>query len=75
MIRWINALLVLLFVGSAGFGYWGIFTQSGRAAYDEMAGIIPFWSICVSLITVSLIVIINMTRYIRKIRSGNGTNS
>jgi hypothetical protein len=26
----------------AGFAYWGIFTVTGRRAYDEMAGVIPY---------------------------------
>ena len=34
-------ILLLLFVACEVFGYWGLNTVSGRAAFDEMAGIIP----------------------------------
>ncbi|MEM7300929.1 MAG: hypothetical protein AAF468_07580 [Pseudomonadota bacterium] len=26
------------------FGYWGLETQSGRATFDEMDGLIPFFA-------------------------------
>ena len=34
-------ILLLLFVACEAFGYWGLNTVSGRAAFDEMAGIVP----------------------------------
>ena len=39
-------LVIALFVVGAGlivYGWWGIFTTSGRKKYDEMAGLIPFY--------------------------------
>ena len=33
--------LLLLALGLAGFGAWGTGTAAGRAAYDEMAGVVP----------------------------------
>jgi hypothetical protein len=38
--RWATALLAAGFAG-AGFGWWGLFTPSGRRSFDEMDGIIP----------------------------------
>lgn len=35
------ALLVAAALGCFGFGYWGLHTVAGRAAFDEMAGMIP----------------------------------
>lgn len=32
----------------AGFGVWGLFTETGNRAYDEMAGIIPTYSLFIS---------------------------
>ena len=35
--------VLLLGVALMVFGWWGIFTASGQRAYDEMAGMIPFY--------------------------------
>lgn len=35
------AILVGLGIALLAFGYWGLETESGRHAYDEMDGIIP----------------------------------
>ena len=38
-------IAVLLGFAAGGFGYWGTFTSNGRRSFDEMAGIIPFFSL------------------------------
>ena len=30
------------------FGYWGMFTQSGNHHHEEMAGIVPFFSLVIA---------------------------
>lgn len=55
------AILFVLGVLSALFGYWGMSTESGRRHFDEMAGMIPFGA-CVlggafGLTAVALVVI------------------
>jgi len=73
LIRGLNIILLVLFVGSGVFGYWGLFTETGRNDYDEMAGIIPFWSLCISLISISLVVIINVSRFVLRQRRKDRT--
>ena len=34
----------------AGFGYWGEYTISGHEHFEEMAGMIPFFSILISVV-------------------------
>jgi hypothetical protein len=36
--------LVAIGVALLVFGWWGIYTPAGRRAYDEMAGMIPFFA-------------------------------
>ena len=37
-------ILSVLGIAALCFGAWGRFTESGRSNYDEMAGMIPFFS-------------------------------
>ena len=37
-------VLVALAVPLLAFGWWGMNTAAGQRAYDEMAGMIPFWA-------------------------------
>jgi len=39
--RFIPTLLLVAALACLGFSYWGLNTVSGRAAFDEMAGMIP----------------------------------
>lgn len=39
--RLLAALLLIAAVLCVAFGYWGVKTPAGRAAFDEMAGMIP----------------------------------
>jgi len=38
-----SILLMVIAAGCVAFAYWGLETRSGRAAFDEMAGMIPFF--------------------------------
>lgn len=40
-LRYLPPLLLFTAVACTAFAYWGLKTKSGRAAFDEMAGIIP----------------------------------
>ncbi len=44
MSRKIAAVLATLAVACEVFGYWGVYTKGGQQAFDEMAGMIPFFS-------------------------------
>ena len=37
-------VLLVLAVLLAAFSYWGIFTRTGAARFEEMAGMIPFFA-------------------------------
>ncbi|MCC0001141.1 MAG: hypothetical protein H6870_19550 [Methylobacteriaceae bacterium] len=37
------AVLVVLGLLGLAFGVWGLFTDAGRARFDEMDGLIPFF--------------------------------
>jgi hypothetical protein len=40
--RMLAYILIALALGCEVFAYWGLYTVSGRRAFDEMAGIIPW---------------------------------
>jgi heme/copper-type cytochrome/quinol oxidase subunit 2 len=40
--RIVSGFLVVLAISCEALAYWGLQTASGRQAFDEMAGIIPF---------------------------------
>lgn len=44
------AFLFVAAVACFGFSYWGLNTVSGRAAFDEMAGMIPLAATPVGLL-------------------------
>jgi heme/copper-type cytochrome/quinol oxidase subunit 2 len=35
---------------TGAFGYWGTYTKAGRIQYDEMAGMIPWFALVVSIL-------------------------
>ncbi len=37
-------MLIVAAAALAIFAYWGIYTAAGRQAYDEMAGMVPFFA-------------------------------
>jgi len=48
--RVLSTFLVVAALACFGFSYWGLKTVSGRAAFDEMAGIIPLAATPVGLL-------------------------
>jgi len=46
----ITALLIVAALACFGFSYWGLNTVSGRASFDEMAGMIPLAATPVGLL-------------------------
>lgn len=48
----IGIALVVVGLASAAFGWWGTYTLDGRHAYDEMAGIVPFFALWGGLLLV-----------------------
>lgn len=51
---------ILLILGLAGilFGAWGQYTDAGRARYDEMAGMIPYFAWWAGIILLSISIIL-----------------
>ena len=41
----IAKILIVAGLLAAVFGYWGVYTESGRREFDEMAGIIPMFAL------------------------------
>jgi lipopolysaccharide export LptBFGC system permease protein LptF len=48
--RYFPALLFVAALACFGFSYWGLNTISGRATFDEMAGMIPLAATPVGLL-------------------------
>ncbi len=42
--RLVPALLLTIAATLATFSYWGLFTQAGQHAFDEMDGLYPFFA-------------------------------
>jgi len=40
----IPAIWLAFAVGLGTFSYWGLFTEAGRSAFDEMDGLYPFYA-------------------------------
>ena len=49
MMRVIALLLMCISMALAAFGLWGMFTEAGNRAFDEMAGMIPVFALEASL--------------------------
>jgi uncharacterized membrane protein len=48
------------------FGYWGVFTRSGRREYDEMAGFIPGLALLVACILLLIALVISLILFLKK---------
>lgn len=46
--KWMAIALGILAVAAFAFGMWGLSTEAGREAYDEMDGMIPMASLASS---------------------------
>ena len=40
----VSVILLVAGLSAIAFGYWGLNTVQGRARFDEMAGMIPFFA-------------------------------
>jgi hypothetical protein len=62
-----TAILLFFISAAAGiFGYWGCYTSAGRKAYDEMAGMIPFFSLWISGLCFIIGFVLTLVLYLRK---------
>jgi hypothetical protein len=60
------ATLISLFAFGLGiFGYWGVFTRSGRRQYDEMAVFIPVIALLIAAIIFVLAIVIFILHYFK----------
>lgn len=59
-----SVILLIAGTGLCSFGYWGMFTTSGRRAYDEMDGMYPFFA----LLAGSLMIIVALVFFLIDVR-------
>lgn len=57
-------ILLLLGVGAISFGTWGLNTVAGRAAFDEMAGMIPYFARLAGYVAVAIAALLTVIRYL-----------
>jgi hypothetical protein len=50
----------------AAFGYWGTYTKAGNIAYDEMAGMIPYFALLAAAILFVISIVLCLKLIIRK---------
>src|SRR5262245_29494166 len=50
VVKIIAAGLMLLSLVALAFGWWGMRTQAGRRTFDEMAGMVPLFSVMAGVI-------------------------
>jgi uncharacterized membrane protein len=50
------------------FGYWGVFTRSGRREYDEMAGFIPGIALLIAVILLLIALILSLLAFLKQRR-------
>lgn len=63
-------ILLIAAIGFGIFGYWGMCTGSGRHAYDEMAGMIPFFAAIFSgLLFFIVLILLARIVYLKKKKS------
>jgi hypothetical protein len=61
-----SLLFFLLSILLFAFGYWGYFTFSGRTRFDEMSGMIPFFSLVGSGFCVAICITLVIIQRFRK---------
>ena len=67
--RKFTVLFYILAVVLGLFGYWGLFTKSGSAYYEEMSGFIPFFAIVISIIFLLIALILSVILLIKNRRT------
>jgi len=63
---WTATILSILGAGLTAFGAWGRFSQAGARKFDEMAGIIPFFSYYAGIGLLVIAVVLWVIIYIRR---------
>lgn len=64
--KFATAFLFAAAIIMGGFGYWGYFTRSGGKVFEEMAGMIPFFALCLSVILFAAAAILGCIFLFRK---------
>ncbi|MCB1541596.1 MAG: hypothetical protein KDJ25_12405 [Rhodoblastus sp.] len=62
------AILVVLGLLGLAFGVWGLFTDAGRARFDEMDGLIPFFGGVAGAILIIAAAVIPAVRFLLSAR-------
>ncbi|HPG04902.1 MAG: hypothetical protein KF904_18535 [Rhodoblastus sp.] len=62
------AVLVVLGLLGLAFGVWGLFTDAGRARFDEMDGLIPFFGGVAGAILIIAAAVIPAFRFLLRAR-------
>jgi hypothetical protein len=61
-VRAAAALVAIVGLALALFGWWGMYTAAGRHRYDEMDGLIPFFAGCVGLVLLAVALLVATIR-------------
>ncbi|MEO6305500.1 MAG: hypothetical protein ABIP51_20220 [Bacteroidia bacterium] len=62
-------IILVVAIGFGIFGYWGMCTHTGRQAYDEMAGMIPFFAAVASGLLFFIFLILLMILIYKKLKT------
>jgi hypothetical protein len=66
--RTLISILVISGLALMAFSYWGVETESGRRAYDEMDGIIPIAAGVLGALLLALAIVFVIVRFWRSRR-------
>ena len=61
----IAAVLALVSAAGFAFGVWGLYTDAGRRAFDEMDGLYPFFSLVGAGVLLIVAIILAVVAYLR----------
>jgi hypothetical protein len=64
-VRIVAGMLAIVGAALLAFGWWGLETAAGRAAFDEMAGMIPFGAQVLGAALILIAAVITGVRYWR----------
>lgn len=60
--RVLSTLFLALAAMLGAFGYWGLLTEAGRHAFDEMDGIFPFYAGILAILFFLIFLVLRMLR-------------
>lgn len=60
--RVLSTLFLALAAILGAFGYWGLFTEGGRHAFDEMDGMFPFFAGILAILFFMIFLVLRMLR-------------